>query len=292
MKRLFSTLFAVAFIAAALLSTGCRSGFADDPILELSSQEALAEGKRLMQEEKFRRAQRYLEQAFEASPNSREGREALLLVADALYLRDSEEGYLRCEAKYRDFLNRFPTSERADYAQYQTANCLFSRMARPDRDQEVATQALGAYQELLRLYPTSDYIESAREKMSEVLENLAEAEFSVGAFYIRYRLCSAAITRFEQLPETFPSYSSQDKALYHLALAYANCLKIDEAREAVALLESDYPDSTWLAELDKIDDAIRDAEERKVEVDARRAERERLRAERQEAAEDEGSDPS
>ncbi len=123
-------------LTGALLGTlaSCATGDAVDPILRLSAQEALERGKELMAEEKYVRAQDYLSHAFEVSPNSVEGREALLLVADSHYLDGGRSSYIQAEAKYRDFLNRFPTSERAAYVQFQIANSLAQRMGRPDPD--------------------------------------------------------------------------------------------------------------------------------------------------------------
>ena len=93
---------------------------------------------------------------------------------------------MQAEAKYRDFLNRFPTSEQAAYVQFQIANSLAKRMEKPDRDQNVTRKALEAYQELIRLYPTSEYAAQAQEQMNVVLDNLAEHEFVIGRFYMRY----------------------------------------------------------------------------------------------------------
>ena len=82
----------------------------------------LAEGKRLMGEEKFQQARDYLTHAFEVEPNSAGGREALLMVADAYFMEDREDGYIRAEGKYRDFQTRFPTSQKAAYVQFQIAD--------------------------------------------------------------------------------------------------------------------------------------------------------------------------
>lgn len=74
MKRLSIALL----VLVAVLGSACRSGQKVDPILRLSAEESLAEGKRLMQEEKYAKARPYLSHAFEVAPNSPQGREALL----------------------------------------------------------------------------------------------------------------------------------------------------------------------------------------------------------------------
>lgn len=248
-----SALAALLVVAGlGLAATGCKSSVADDPVLRLSSTEALEEGKALMEAEKYNRARKYLSQAFEVEPNSRSGREGLLLLADSYYLAGNNANWIQAEAKYRDFLNRFPTSDLAAYAQYQIANSLAARVEKPNRDQSATYKALQAYQELVRLYPTSEYAVEAEAKIDEVRNRLAEHEFVVGDFYLRYRYPTAAAGRFEQLLERFPEYDDRDKALYHLGLAYSRSRdreKYDLAEPTFERLREEYPESQWVARI-------------------------------------------
>jgi len=240
-----------ALAALAGLGAGCKSGEAAvDPILRLSAEESLARGRELMAEEKYTRARDFLNHAFEVSPNSVEGREALLLVADCYYLDGGRASFIQAEAKYRDFLNRFPTSERAPYV--QIANSLAQRMRRPDRDLTATHDALEAYVDLLRLYPTSEYAAQAREKIRLVEENLAEHEYIVGDFYLRYRLPRAAAERFEYLLENYPAYSEKEKVLFKLGLAQARGRQPAEARETFERLAREFPESSYLSRLPEL----------------------------------------
>lgn len=248
------TVLAVLLVVAGLglAATGCKTSVADDPVLRLSSTEALAKGKELMEAEKYNRARKFLSQAFEVEPNSRSGREGLLLLADSYYLAGGNANWIQAEAKYRDFLNRFPTSELAAYAQYQIANSLAARVEKPNRDQSATYKALQAYQELVRLYPTSEYAIEAEAKIDQVRNRLAEHEFVVGDFYLRYRYPTAAAGRFENLLERFPEYDARDKALYHLGLAYSrsrNREKYDLAEPTFERLREEYPESEWAARI-------------------------------------------
>lgn len=244
MKRILLVL-AVAGLALA----GCKSGAADDPILRLSAEESLAQGKELLTREKYERARPYFTHAFEVEPNSAIGREALLLAADTYYLQGGSTNYVQAEAKYRDFLNRFPTSQQSAYVQFQIANSLAKRMEKPDRDQNVTRKALEAYQELIRLYPTSEYAAQAQEQMNAVLTNLAEHEFLIGRFYLRYGAPLAAVERFEYLLSTYPQYPEKDKVIYHLGVSYEQSNKPEEARKAFERLRAEYPQSPFLQEI-------------------------------------------
>ena len=251
-RRARPLLACVLLLLPLAATTGCKSNAGADPILRLSSRESLEQGKALLADEKYARARDYLTHAFEVSPNSAEGREALLLVADSFYLDGGRSNYIQAEAKYRDYLNRFPTSDRAAYVQFQVANSLSQRMGRPDRDLSATEEALTAYEDLMRLYPTSEYAAQGREKIRLVRENLAEHEMMVGQFYIDYRLPIAAVERFEYLLETYPEYSEKDKALYKLGVAQIAARRAPAARETFERLEREFPESSWIAQVPEI----------------------------------------
>lgn len=244
MKR---TLLLLVLLLAAL--AGCRSGRAEDPLLQLSAEESLAQGKALLANQKYARARPYFQHAFEVEPNSAIGREGLLLAADTYYQEGGNTNYVQAEAKYRDFLNRFPTSEQAPYVQFQIANSLAKRMEKPDRDQTVTRKALEAYRELVRLYPTSEYAAQAQEQIALVQNNLAEHEFAVGRFYLRYGIGAGAVQRFETLLSEYPQYPNRDKVIYHLGLAYELMGKTEDAQKTFERLRAEFPQSPFLAEI-------------------------------------------
>ena len=240
----------VVALATAALAAACGSGgVKDDPLLALSAQESLEEGKRLLEEGKYRRAEEYLNHAFEVEPNSPSGREALLLAADALFEAGGDQTLLRAEAKYRDFQNRFPTSDRGDYVLYQIARSLQRRMHSPDRDQEPTRKALDAYREVIALFPTSEYAELARAEIGGLLDHLAESEFLVGRFYHRLGLQPAAVARFEGLLETYPDYSGTDRTLLLLGRAHLKLKQPRKAAESFERLRQGFPDSPYLEEI-------------------------------------------
>ncbi len=233
-----------------LVGIGCGGDGYQDPILALSADESLAEGKSLLQQEKYLRAREHLIHAFEVAPNSATGREALLLVADAHYLDGGIENFIKAEAKYRDFQNRFPTSDRSPYVQFQIANSLSKRMLRADRDQAATREALAAYNDLLRIYPTSEYTDEATEQILQVNNRLAESEYLKGYFHMRsMRLPAAAIRRFERILELYPEYDEMDKVLFQLGLAYERAEEVEKASETRGRLRMEYPDSPLVAKL-------------------------------------------
>lgn len=238
--------------ALAIVSTlaiSCKSKIQNDPILRLSAAESLAEGKRLFEREKYTRARPYFSHAFEVEPNSSSGREALLMVADCYSLSGSAADLIQAEAKYRDFQNRFPTSDRAPYVQFQIASSLARRIERADRDQAATAKARTALEELIRLYPTSEYAAKSQEELVKVIDRLAEHEYVVGRFYQRYGVPGATVKRLEGLLKDYPDYSGKDAALYYLGLALRDLKRSDEARAAFSRLRQEYPESRFTTKI-------------------------------------------
>ncbi|HRC84301.1 MAG TPA: outer membrane protein assembly factor BamD [Thermoanaerobaculia bacterium] len=246
------TWFTVALLTVASWGVlgGCKSSTRQDPLLSLSATESLTQGKSFLAKEKYTRARPFLLHAFEVEPNSLNGREALLLAADTFYLEGGKTNFLQAEAKYRDFLNRFPTSDRAAYAQFQVGSSLARRMERPDRDQSTARKALEAFEDLIRLYPTSEYAAQAREQVRLVRDNLAEHEFQVARFYLLvFKIPEATVQRLEHLFQSFPDYTAKDKAYLYLGRGYAQTGDFEKADKTFARLESQFPDSPQIKEV-------------------------------------------
>ena len=241
----------VAMLSLAVFAlVSCKGGgINNDPILRLSADEALDQGKELMEREKFVQATQYLDHAFEVAPNSATGREALLLTADAYFLAGGTANFVKAESKYRDFLNRFPTSDRADYVQMQIANCLAEQMLRPDRDQTATLKALTAFEGVLQLYPTSTYAEEVEARIVEIRQALAEHEYRVGRYNYRRRLYTAATWRLEGITEDYPDFQEMDKVLFILGMAFGKGGRPDRAEEIFERLRSEYPESRFIKKI-------------------------------------------
>lgn len=244
-------LHAGALLGLFALLAGCSGRKKEDPLLRLSAEESLVEGRRLFEQQKYGQAQPYFTHAFEVEPNSASGREALLLAADSLFLDGGDTNFIQAEARYRDFQNRFPTSDRAPYVQLQIGRSLVERMERPDRDQKVTRQAREALEELLRNYPTSPEAEQVQEYLSQVRDHLAEHEHLVGAFYARFGLPMSAVARFETVLSQYPEYSKTDQLLYDLASAQRRAKQDADVDKTLARLREQYPQSDWTRKAEK-----------------------------------------
>ncbi len=231
------------------LAVACGGGGREDPILRLSSEEAFTEGQRLMADEKYLQAREHFAHAFQTAPNSEVGRDALLLQADAFFLEGGEVNLVRAEAKYRDFNNRYPISDKAAYVQHQVAKSLALRMRKADRDQSETRDAIAAFEELISLYPTSEHVAGAEEEIARLRSNLARHEYLVARYQLRRGLAGAAKARLTGLLEEYPDYEDLDLALWSLGLAHHKLDEADEAATVFARLRAEHPESEYLSKI-------------------------------------------
>ena len=101
------------------------------PDSALSADEALTKGKESDGPGKVQGGDAVPGSRIRGRPQLGDGREALLLSADSYFLAGGTANFVKAEAKYRDFLNRFPTSDRSDYVQMQIATAWRSRCSNP-----------------------------------------------------------------------------------------------------------------------------------------------------------------
>jgi len=212
----------------------------------------MAEGKALVERGKYGLAREYFQHAFEVEPNSAMGREALLLVADALFGQGGSQNYLKAEAKYRDFQNRFPTSDRSAYVQFQIARSLEERVRPPDRDQSISRKALEAFDDVILVFPTSEYALQSRERITGIRQILAESEFIKGRFNHKLRLYQAAVNRYDYLLEEFPEFLETDKVLFHLIRSLQVLEQVDRAAEVQKKMREEHPGSEYLSQLSQL----------------------------------------
>ena len=241
-----------AALAVLALLAGCASAGSpkkpDKITQELlnSPKEVLFEkGKALFDKKKFDQGRKYLNFVFETYPNEKEGRQALLLVADSYFRQGGTTGYTEARFRYRDYLNRYPGAPQRDYARYQFALCYDKEHEKADRDQTSTREALQQYRVLLQEFPNSTYVTVALERIRRLTDALADHEFGVGYFYIRKGAPAAALGRFTAIEQRFPEYAAKDKLFYYEAEALRRLGRGEEASRYFSRVIEEFPASEY-----------------------------------------------
>jgi outer membrane protein assembly factor BamD len=169
-------------------------------------------------------------------------RKGLIMEAYANY-----EGGLYDEAitASRRYLQSYPNTTDAAYAQYLMASSYYDQIPDITRDQEKSERAILALQELIQRYPNSEYVSDARKKIQVASDQLAGKELEVGRFYLQKRNYAGAINRFRNVVSRYQTTRHVEEALERLTEAYMAMGIVNEAQTAAAVLGHNFPDSPW-----------------------------------------------
>src|SRR5205823_11453365 len=126
----------------------------------------------------------YYQYVYESFPSDPLGRRALLRVADTYYEQGSAVNLVEAQYKYRDFINRYPGSDRADYAMLQIGMCSYKQMERPDRDQQKTREALEKFNDAIKTFPRSALRADMDKRQQDVLDRLAKHDHIIAGYYI------------------------------------------------------------------------------------------------------------
>ena len=214
-------------------------------LLTSSKEDLFAKGKALLEKKKFEQGRKYLNFVFETYPNEKEGRQALLLVADSYFRQGGATPYTEARFRYRDYLNRYPGAPQRDYARYQFAVCYDKEHEKPDRDQTSTREAMEQYRVLLQEFPDSTYVTIARERIRRLTDALADHEFLVGYFYIRKGATAAALARFISVEERYPEYASRDRLFFYEGEALKKLGRGEEATRYYTKVIEEFPSSQY-----------------------------------------------
>ncbi len=175
-------------------------------------------------------------------PGSDWAQKALLMTTYANYQAGS---YTDTETSAERFLKEYPNSPDAAYVTYLRANAYYQQIPDISRDQDSATKAMEAFQDLVKKYPKSEYVEDAKYKIQVTQDQLAGKEMSIGRFYLNRHNYTAAINRFRNVLQYYQTTRHAEEALYRLVEAYLGLGITDEAETAAAVLGHNFPDSQW-----------------------------------------------
>jgi outer membrane protein assembly factor BamD len=236
----------------ALVIGACRHGAArsvrpsvDPELMRLSKEDLFDRGEQQFTKKKYPRARTYFTHVYENYPNDPLGRRALLRIADTYFAQGDPVNLVEAQYKYRDFINRYPGSDRADYAMLQIAMVAYKQMERPDRDQQKTREAVEKFSDMIRTFPNSPLRPEAEHRLQDALDRLAKHEHIVARFYIKRRGWQAAFQRLNGVVEHYPNYRERDAVFYDLGTTLAGLGRKAEARLYFERVISEFPKSQY-----------------------------------------------
>jgi outer membrane protein assembly factor BamD len=175
-------------------------------------------------------------------PGSDWARKGLLMTTYAQYMAADYDDAAGSGSRY---VKEYPKSAEAPYALYLEAQSHYAQIMDIARDQDHAAKALEYYQDLVKTYPKSEYVDDAKAKIQVTTDQLGGKEMSIGRFYENRKNYAAAINRFRVVLTSYQTTRHAEEALYRLVECYLALGVTDEAETAAAILGHNFPDGEW-----------------------------------------------
>jgi len=243
----------VGTLALAAFLSGCSSTPARDETVGWSPNKLFAEAMDERSARNYDKAVSHFEKL--------EGRAAGTLLAQQAQLEKAYTHHIAGEqAQAIVTLDRFiklhPASPALDYALYLKGLVnfndnlgMFSWISRQDlseRDQKAAKDSFESFNELVTRFPESRYAQDSRQRMTYIVNSLAQYEVHVARYYYERGAYVAAISRAQVALTDYKDVPALEEALFILIRSY-DALGMTQLRDdARRVMSASYPQSTYL----------------------------------------------
>lgn len=252
----------LAFLALAALLPGCGSSDSSSdrggvrawdgsdagrrtpgtPASDIAPEQLYADGMRELRAQNYAAAVRNFDLVEREHPYSTWATSAKLMGAYTEYQRNR---YTEAIGALDRFIQLHPAHRDIAYAYYLRALCQYEQINDAERDQRQTEIAMQALQEVVSRFPDTAYARDARLKIDLARDHLAGREMTIGRFYQRQGLYTAAIGRFRRVVEEYQTTNHVPEALHRLTEIYLTLGLRDEARRTAAVLGHNYPGNAW-----------------------------------------------
>jgi outer membrane protein assembly factor BamD len=211
----------------------------------------LDRGNEALQKKQWLNAREYFRQVVDNYPQSPFRPDAKLGIGESFLGEGSAESLVLGASEFREFLTFYPTSLKADQAQYRLAMSHFQQMRAPERDQSETREALKEFQAFFDRFPNSPLLPEVRQKWRIARDRLSAASFRVGQHYFRTRWYPGAVDRFREVLKDDPEYGGRDGIYFYLAESLVRTEKKAEAVPYFERLLAEFPQSEFAEETQK-----------------------------------------
>jgi len=234
MKKLLITCLALSLVAA------CASKKED--LSTFSAEDIYTKAYNQFQKTHYQKSAEYFEKVETEHPYSKWAVKSKLMAAYAYYK----------DAKYDDalialdrFIKYHPGNKDIAYAYYLRAICFYDQISPATKSQQDTQQAFSALNDVILLFPDTDYAKDAANKLKLVLDHEAAHEMNIGRYYLRNKNYLSALNRFNTVVEKYQTTAHIEEALYREVEIYKSIGLENEAARAAKVLNLNYPDSSW-----------------------------------------------
>jgi outer membrane protein assembly factor BamD len=244
----------LSLIVVVLAGCGLLQRGGDDETKGWSASKLYSEARSALNSGDFETAIKYYQTLEARYPFGRHAQQGLLDIGYAYYKFEEPDSAIAAADR---FIKTYPLHPNIDYAYYLKGLVNFNRGLGPieryvpidasERDPAAAQQSFDDFAELVRRFPHSKYSEDARQRMTYLLNNLAQHEVHVADFYMRRGAYLAAANRAKYVVEHYPNTPATPEALRIMVDAYTKLGLPEMAGDARRVLELNQPEQTATA---------------------------------------------
>jgi len=174
------------------------------------------------------------------------------------YMKD----YVEASYYFKNFTEYFPTSKDAEECEFMSAVCLYKYAPKYTLDQTNTVKSLEALQSYVNRYPKSTRLAEANKYIDESHKKIEMKQAGAARLYYNISQFKAATVAYRSVLRNYPESPYADlytfmivKSMYRYAKK--SVPEKQEERYATAIgtykeLKENYPQSTYLAEADKL----------------------------------------
>jgi len=186
MKR-FNLFLLVTLLICVSCSSDRPAGKTEAEVLYKEALEMMKDGRHILATERLNTLRSQYPYSFYAT-------HAELLQADILF---EQENYTESASAYIVFKDFHPKYQQLNYVIWRIAESFYNQLPGGfDKDLNSGTEAIKYYEELIRLFPSSEFVPVAREKIAHVKDLVNKREQYIADFYFKTKVFDAARFRY------------------------------------------------------------------------------------------------
>ncbi len=175
-------------------------------------------------------------------PQSEWAAKAALMAAYSHYSRNA---YTKAVFDLERYIKNYPADKNLAYAHYLICICYYEQILDEKKDLLPLTKAKEKFEELISLYPKTDYAIDASFKLDLITDQLAAKEMSIARFYMETEKWIPALNRLKVVVTKYEKTIFIEEALHRLVEVYYRLGLIEEAKQAAVILGYNYQSSEW-----------------------------------------------
>jgi len=175
-----------------------------------------------------------------------------LRLADIQY---ELQKYPQAYGAYRDFSERYPAHEKAEYAVYKAAHAKFVQANHVNCDPTPTEETIRHCKSYLARNDFNEFRTQMRNLERTCQQRLIDREFYIANSYINQHKLTSAHNRLDLIKSSFDlsAYNAEDKALFYQAKLAKKENNMEELSDIIENLHADHPTSHFTAMADRLE---------------------------------------